>query len=475
MNLKNKFNPFTDKLKWTNILYFCFFLLCISVLTIIFGLEYYNVAVIIFLTALSILFFVEPFWGLVIILVITVGIEGKLLEEFILFRLFNFNWYLTDFVFFLFIISILPRVFSGEYKIYINNILVWILTFLSFSLLSVLWGMKMGHSFTAIFHDLRGFFPYILFLPTYWVMKGGKKLKLIFIIFLIIGSLKCLIDINLSIFYLKKTFDASSRQLLNFARLTGYSEIIYPTILIASITYFLIEKSLKIRLLLIPSILLSSAALFLSYTRGSWLAFFVSLVVLIIILSFMDRKSFKLSYVFYFFPLIFFMMWIMDLSGIFPFREFIIRITSVSASKIDVSNLGRLVEWATALESFVKHPFLGGGFGLMYSYIAPGIGYKSTTFTHNSYLYVLSKMGILGFVPFVMILFANFKVLIKIVKKKSFASESDKIIFTFLIVLLLISIKSFTTWHLNTWTFSMFIGMLFGFSYDYKVKEKLDR
>lgn len=90
--------------------------------------------------------------------------------------------------------------------------------------------------------------------------------------------------------------------------------------------------------------------------------------------------------------------------AITPFIE---RVTSLFHSSQDLSTAWRIDVWRTTAQSFVRHPFLGIGFGHDMTFEREN--YHLTIDireVHNSPLAILVQMGLLGFVAFVAMLVA---------------------------------------------------------------------
>ena len=443
-------------------------------LVLITALQYYDALIVSAIILYGILLAIEPYLSLFLGIFVSFFLEGQKIETFALFHLFGFNWYLMDLVLLVTFLSMSFRFFSGEYKFKLNITLFWLLFFYLACLVSVYWGIKTGHPKQDVLFDLRGFFYYILFLPVILLFDEFKKIKYLFYFVLFLGTLKCIIDTFLSLYILPTYFDSSTMLYLPFARLEGYNEVVYPITFVAALTYFYLTKNIKIKLLLIPTLIFSLMALFLSYTRGSWLAAFLAVIAIILFLIISGKLKVKYSIVLFSAGSIALLIFILNVLDIIQIKYLIARATSVSFDKIDISNLGRLVEYATAFGAFLNNPLFGAGLGYKFTYYTPGIGEQSTIYCHNSYLYVLSKMGVVGFIPFIFLLISAIKIGYDVLKS-NFDTEEKGIVFSFIMMLLTISIKSFTTWHLNTVTFSMFVGVLFGVSilYRNKLKRKL--
>ena len=439
--------------------------------TIALGLEILPALVILLVLLFGMVTIVEPYFSFFLLVIVTNLIEGKYLELFILFRLWGFNWYLMDLVLVLIYLSVFFRFLYGEYSFKLNPIANWLIIFFFACFFSVLVGIKNGYAAQAVLFDLRVFLYYLIFFPAVLILNDFSKLKKIFYFILSIGTIKCLIDSFLSIFILPGSFDDVSLSFLPFARLTGYTEVIYPLTLISSLSFFLFQKKIEKKIIILPSILISVIALFLSYTRGSWVSAILALILLFIFLIRSKIVIVNWRIISFISVTIFSILLLLTLLNIISLDIFLARMTSVTLDKIDISNLGRLVEYVTAIEAFLSNPITGAGFGLMFNYFSPGIGYMSTIYCHNSYLYILSKMGLIGFIPFMFLLFYSIRVGTRILNSK-LSLEEISIAFSFIMMLLFIVIKSFTTWHLNTVTFSMFIGLLFGISSIYHNKLK---
>ena len=368
-------------------------------------------------------------------------------------------------------LAISYRFFSGEFHLDLNKTIIWLLFFYLACIIGAYWGIKSGHTSQDVFFDMRGFFYYIIFIPVVFLFNDFTKLKYLFFFVLILGTIKCSIDTFMSLYILPTSFDSSTMLYLPFARLEGYNEVVYPITLIASLSFLYFTQNIKVKLLLIPTIVFSSSALFLSYTRGSWLAALLTIFAGVIFLTFSGKLKIKYSSLFLSFGLIISLLFFLSITDVISFKYLSARATSISYNKIDISNLGRLVEYATAFNAFLRNPLFGAGLGFQFAYYTPGIGEQITIYCHNSYLYVLSKLGMIGFIPFVMMLFTAIKVGIKILKS-NLDSEEIGVVFSFIMMLLTVVIKSFTTWHLNTVTFSMFVGVLLGISILYRNKLK---
>jgi O-antigen ligase len=91
------------------------------------------------------------------------------------------------------------------------------------------------------------------------------------------------------------------------------------------------------------------------------------------------------------------------------------RTASIGDFSEDVSAQHRLREWSAALDIVRRHPLTGGGLGTrvgfyspMYGEVSHRMGYwSSDIYMHNSYMWMLTKMGIVGLGCFLALLMAT--------------------------------------------------------------------
>jgi O-antigen ligase len=425
--------------------------------------EFYKEAIIIFLVFLAFISFYYPMINIYLIAFISLAIEGQWIENFVLFRLYGFNWYLIDLSLLIVFINLLLLLKNSLEELIINKLFLSILIFIIVVMFSAYTGIKNGFQFQAVFYDFRGFFYYLAFIPAIIILSTKNRIInfLYFIVFII--TLKSIVDIYLSLFIYEKSFDIETRQLLGFARLTGYNEIVYSLSFISSFFLIIFSKNIYARLLFLFTLTISLISLFLSYTRGSWVATFFTLLIGLFFFILSEKSKINLKKIIAVITGLLIILFILNLIEIVNLDVILSRIKTISINRIDISNLGRLVEYASALEAFRANPIFGTGLGFLFVYFSPGIGPVESIYCHNSYLYVLSKMGIVGLISFLTILYFAIFPVFKI-KNRLFIDRFYSIAFILILLLISISVKSFTTWHLNTNTFSPFIGILFGIS-----------
>jgi len=182
----------------------------------------------------------------------------------------------------------------------------------------------------------------------------------------------------------------------NIARI--YSTLLNPNILAA---YLVMNLSLGIsRListgrerLLVLNLLLASVCLLLTYSRGGFGAFFVSMLVLILLCS---RKKSIMIYT-----------TVMSAAFILMNTGGTASRIALSAVYVDSSSLYRIEIWKAAFNMFLAYPLLGYGPGTTWYYLSSSSDKLSSYIlhSHNIYLQVAAELGITGLSAFAYLLF----------------------------------------------------------------------
>lgn len=168
----------------------------------------------------------------------------------------------------------------------------------------------------------------------------------------------------------------------SFAHYNGFAS--YLLVVIATLFIFLLlSKGSRLRFYgLITLSLLSIAALFLTLSRGSWLALFVSISFMAILLG---RDSKRLIPVI----LIIFAMFFIPL-----FRERLLFIFN------EYGDSARIRFWTAALRMVCDHPFLGTGVGTFMANFSSYLPSLRISYAHNCYLQILAETGIFSLISF---------------------------------------------------------------------------
>ncbi len=318
-------------------------------------------------------------------------------------------------------------------------------------------GLANGYPLQHAAADARWFFYYVSYYLVVAVVTGEKTLSLLFWSVFLMGIAGTIPEIVGS--FTNPEVDSQTGRMLAFGRIRGANEVNYPMLLAAAVIAYRYMDSLPKRLVIGFGGAVSATALFLSYTRGSWLAAAFGIVAPM--LFYRGTGIRRIRILFGGALLGACILGIMNLLGIFTLDVFIERMELTSFTRIDLSALQRVTEWLVALELFLKHPLFGAGLGYTYSFYAFGVGDLRQVFIHNSYFYVLSKMGLVG-MSFFLFLYAR----VLIVSRRTAAAMQEGpaagYYLAFCAMLFVLLFKAITTWHLNNLTTSLFVGTIFG-------------
>ncbi len=82
-----------------------------------------------------------------------------------------------------------------------------------------------------------------------------------------------------------------------------------------------------------------------------------------------------------------------------------------------ISLSGRTEWWGVAMKAWLEHPWLGYGFGAGGRFVAlERIGFGNVSSLHSGYLEVLTGVGILGFVPLILVLFGVGRFCLRVIR-----------------------------------------------------------
>ncbi len=186
-----------------------------------------------------------------------------------------------------------------------------------------------------------------------------------------------------------------------------------PIIVMTVISLLSEQSVLKRVLFLLPALLLNSWALLLSFSRGAILQVFFGILIAIYV-YYMYVKRRRIS-------------WKMMLAAIGMVGLLLVAIQGYDwylRARVS-SNTGQdyrtAVNWIkstsdfqrkhsaiAAFQTFLKHPVLGIGYNLYSGQRAAGYEYFGLA-VHNQYLELLAEMGLLGFFPFIVLLWVTTK------------------------------------------------------------------
>jgi len=137
------------------------------------------------------------------------------------------------------------------------------------------------------------------------------------------------------------------------------------------------------------NILLITFCIAMTYSRGGWISFIFGLMIMLIILFIKDKKNFI-------YGCLFSILFLIVLLFVTPLRDRLLFI-------FQGGDAARLERWRITFSIFKSSPWLGKGIGTFMEHFPENttIGFQ---YAHNSYLQLLVEIGIIGLLPFLLML-----------------------------------------------------------------------
>lgn len=189
-------------------------------------------------------------------------------------------------------------------------------------------------------------------------------------------------------------------------------------VLMFNISFIINNNGKKNLLFYLSSGLIIIFGIFLTQTRGVWLAIIISIVFYII------RRP-KV-----FLPATIITVIIISALALFFPQVIAERFLSVKYFGSDVSSLGRLQAWLSSIELIKQNPFFGYGFN-SYIYLRDqvyGFYFVLVEHSHNTYLRGILEMGLIGFTLYFLFFFTSIYYVFSLAKQdtgKKFARFLD--------------------------------------------------
>ncbi len=172
-------------------------------------------------------------------------------------------------------------------------------------------------------------------------------------------------------------------------------------ILIPFTIFYFLHNNKKNKFTFFGIILLMFCALLFTFSRGAYVGFLIS-SLLMAIFSFWYFKIRLNKKILIFLFVSFFAVAFIFLNSVFGSRL----MSSFTLS--DVSNNARLGIWEKSSKVFLDNPILGVGLGNLPIFFDPIASVKSPINAHNTYLDIVSELGMIGFLLFFLIIFYTF-------------------------------------------------------------------
>lgn len=267
-----------------------------------------------------------------------------------------------------------------------------------------------GVNLVKWFRELVFFIGYLYFYIFKDVLKNDRHIAVVLISFMLLITYLGIQNVKI---YLSLMNDISYVFEILGSRQAGFEPFYYIAV-VASTTFTFYSKPWKIRLLSLFIAALSGTVLILTFSRGYWVTALFALVLLFL-LSDIKIKLSMLTVI----PLslilvtLFFHIFLGNLTDIF-YKTVSDRFTSLEGFISDVSFMSRMSETKALFARCLENPIAGHGLGSTYMFYDITINYhKETWYSHNAYLFLLFKLGIVGLISYLLwyltILWKGFK------------------------------------------------------------------
>lgn len=279
---------------------------------------------------------------------------------------------------------------------------------MGWSFLSILWAISLSRGILLSIKIISAFLVYSLVISLVKDKKSFNAQLMIWIcvgvIFSFVGfyqavtsGVGALAEVEITegqVAHLGKTVRATT---IFFETPNGLAFVLSITIIL-SMVYYLLTRSLKVKIFLIFSMILMFSVLALTFSRKSWLA----VVIGMLIIGLKNRKLLVIGIVSPFMaiiPLLF--------SNFGSYGEAVYNRIMSFFLPVEVSMSGRVVTWNIALDTFWNHPIIGNGLGY-FGAVAAQLN-SPLPMVHNLYLYLITEIGLVGMTLFFVVII-NFTV-----------------------------------------------------------------
>lgn len=310
-----------------------------------------------------------------------------------------FSIYLNIFLY----LWIIWQIFIKKEKL-INTKTEWF--FFSFFILTTLTLINVLYESTVFFEWIREFSLLslmLLYFPMKKYFTTHKDVVRLLIIFTI-----TLLFADLLQFYIYKQILSNityAYEVGSTIRNNTYMYVIGSTF---SCLFVFYQKETKYRFLVAIIMILTLGALTSTFARIFWAAAFVNILIIFILLNTKE----KIRFVSYFVGsvLVAYIIASIFFGDIFKFVVWAIqsRFESTSQGVEDISAISRFEEWKVVVEKIKESPFLGKGFGALFTFRNPITGKMNySSVIHNSFLHFFFRIGI----PLTLMFFGLFGVI----------------------------------------------------------------
>jgi len=309
--------------------------------------------------------------------------------------------FLFGFVFFIWLIREFTSVYS--FKTFENRDYI-LFIFFGVALFSLIPAILNGNDLFKWFRELFPFTILMLYYPIRESIKSRKIIALYFAAFIILGLV---ISINNAVNYKTMMLEVTKDwQIMAYRQ--PFSESILLASFLLCFSSLIYNRNIFLRILFALLSIVFAVSLAFSFSRGYWLSAILGILILFIILEFRTKIkiiAIVLSLLLLFIGSFYILFEDMTINIIKSISERFATIENISE---DISVMNRLEEYKALTSVIVKNPILGYGLGAeFYYYNIINVQDFKSWYTHNAYLYLIFKLGLLGFITFFWFYFSH--------------------------------------------------------------------
>lgn len=278
-----------------------------------------------------------------------------------------------------------------------SNIDHFLTLFIFISVLSIIPALLFGNDLILWIREFTVMSLFLLYFPIKDQVKTKTDVVIIASSFIALSLILALKDlINYKLLILQATYFwqiGASRQVEN--------EPLYLSMIIACIPFLFFTRNLLAKLLISTSLILFITSLATTFSRGYWIALILGLFILFILF----KRRYKVHMIVY--TILSIIIIGLTFNLFFKDHSQIIttaigqRFTTLQETYNDPSIQNRIQEYTSIIKAILTQPIIGHGLGSTFSFHDTLNNYQiERNFTHNSYLYLFFKLGILGFLAF---------------------------------------------------------------------------
>lgn len=209
---------------------------------------------------------------------------------------------------------------------------------------------------------------------------------------------------------------------------------------------FFSVKNIKLKAIVILLWSISIVALILTFTRSYWLGYIISIGILFFYLPRKNKKQLLITLLIVIVLVIVASLLFLPSTYVLIMQSVLDRLLTIKATTTtDLSFLNRVEEWKSVMKWIIINPIVGYGYGAVFSFHDILIHTQNnTSYSHNLYLYLLHKSGVVGLIIMIMFYFSVLKSGLNKLKLLQWGTEKSLVlsILILLFVFLIISNSS---------------------------------